>query len=59
MFVLGGGVSKAGAYLIDLIRPHFVMHAFPAAEPTRFGLAMLGNDAGIYGAAKLILDAKL
>lgn len=56
VFVLGGGVSKAGEYLIDLIRPAFIRYAFPAAEATRFGLAMLGNDAGICGAAKLILD---
>lgn len=57
VFVLGGGVSKAGKYLIDLIQPSFVKCAFPATEPTRFGLAVLGNDAGIYGAAKLILDS--
>ncbi len=56
VFVLGGGVSKAGTYLIDLVQPAFVKNAFPAAESTRFGLAVLGNDAGIYGAAKLILD---
>lgn len=56
VFVLGGGVSKAGAYLIDLVQPAFLKNAFPATEPTRFGLAVLGNDAGIYGAAKLILD---
>lgn len=56
VFVLGGGVSKAGKYLIDLVQPVFVKHAFPATEPTRFGLAILGNDAGIYGAAKLILS---
>ena len=59
VFVLGGGVSKAGTYLIDLVQPSFVKHAFPATEPTRFGLAILGNDAGIYGAAKLILDSKM
>lgn len=57
VFVLGGGVSKAGKYLIDLVQPVFVKYAFPATEPTRFGLAILGNDAGIYGAAKLILDS--
>lgn len=59
VFVLGGGVSKAGTYLIDLIQPTFVKYAFPATESTRFGLAVLGNDAGIYGAAKLILDSKV
>lgn len=57
VFVLGGGVSKAGTYIVDLVQPAFVKNAFPATESTRFGLAMLGNDAGIYGAAKLILDA--
>ena len=57
VFVLGGGVSKAGNYIVDLVQKHFVRFAFPATEPTRFGLAVLGNDAGIYGAAKLALDA--
>ena len=56
VFVLGGGVSKAGNYIVDLVQKHFVRFAFPATEPTRFGLAILGNDAGIYGAAKLILN---
>lgn len=55
VFVLGGGVSKAGKYIVDLVQPAFVKYAFPATESTRFGLAMLGNDAGIYGAAKLVL----
>ncbi len=58
IFVLGGGVSKAGQYLIDLLQPAFVRYAFPAAEQTGFRLADLGNDAGIYGAAKLIFDGK-
>lgn len=57
VFVLGGGVSKAGSYILDLIRPAFQKYAFPAAEPTHFALAALGNNAGIYGAARLMLDA--
>ena len=56
VFVLGGGVSKAGSYIVDLVQKQFVRFAFPAAESTRFGLAILGNDAGIYGAAKLVLN---
>lgn len=56
VFVLGGGVSKAGSYIVDLVQKHFIRFAFPAAEPTRFGLAILGNDAGIFGAAKLMID---
>ena len=56
VFVLGGGVSKAGSYIVDLVQKQFIRFAFPSAEPTRFGLAILGNDAGIYGAAKLMID---
>ena len=56
VFVLGGGVSKAGQYLLDLVQPAFARYAFPPAEETAFRLAELGNDAGIYGAAKLVFD---
>ncbi|MDD6160905.1 MAG: ROK family glucokinase [Oscillospiraceae bacterium] len=55
VFVLGGGVSKAGSYIIDLVRKAFVKYAFPPSEITEFALASLGNDAGICGAAKLAL----
>ena len=57
VFVLGGGVSKAGQFILDLVQPAFVTHAFPSAEETGFALASLGNDAGIYGAARLVLGA--
>ena len=56
-FVVGGGVSKAGDALFDYIRPSFERYVFPAAKGAKFVLATLGNDAGIYGAAKLMLDA--
>ena len=55
--VLGGGVSKAGQVLIDGTRPHFLKHVFHAASNVSFHLASLGNDAGAYGAFKLVLDA--
>lgn len=57
-FVIGGGVSKAGEMLFDYIRPAFLKYVFPGAKNAEFTLATLGNDAGIYGAAKLILDAE-
>ena len=57
VFVLGGGVSKAGGYIVDLVRTAFQRYAFPATESTHFALAALGNDAGIYGAARLMLGA--
>lgn len=53
--VVGGGVSKAGAILIDTIQEHYKETAFYASKETRFELATLGNDAGIYGCAALIL----
>lgn len=56
-FVIGGGVSKAGDILFDYIRPPFEKYVFPGAENAKFVLATLGNDAGIYGAAKLVLDS--
>ena len=55
--VLGGGVSKAGKVLLDGVRPHFERFVFHAARDARFELAVLGNDAGAYGAFKLVLDA--
>ncbi len=54
-FVIGGGVSKAGQYLIDEIEYRFNQIAFHGGKNTKIILATLGNDAGIYGAMKMIL----
>ncbi|MBP3677398.1 MAG: ROK family glucokinase [Agathobacter sp.] len=54
--VIGGGVSKAGAILIDTIQEHFKETSFHALKETRFELATLGNDAGIYGCMAMLLD---
>lgn len=54
--VIGGGVSKAGEILMDYIKPYYEKNVFHANRNVKFALATLGNDAGIYGAAKLILD---
>lgn len=56
IFVIGGGVSKAGEVLFDYIRPAFDETVFHGCKDTQFALATLGNDAGIYGAAKMVLD---
>lgn len=55
MIVIGGGVSKAGEILLEYVEKYFHEKAFFANQDTRFVLAQLGNDAGICGAAKLIL----
>lgn len=56
IFVIGGGVSKAGEVLFDYIKPTFEATVFHGCRDTIFALATLGNDAGIYGAAKMVLD---
>ena len=56
-FVIGGGVSKAGEVLFDYICPAYQKYAFHAARGAKFVLAKLDNDAGIYGAAALVLNA--
>ena len=55
IFVIGGGVSKAGEVLFDYIIPPFKRTVFKGCLNAEFALATLGNDAGIYGAAKLVL----
>ena len=55
IFVIGGGVSKAGTVLIDYMKPFFDKYVFAGAGNAEFALATLGNDAGIYGAAKMVL----
>lgn len=56
VFVIGGGVSKAGPIVLDYISKNYVKYVFHASRDTRFALATLGNDAGIFGSAKLVLD---
>jgi len=54
--VLGGGVSKAGQMLLEGAQRYYEKFAFHACRDVRFALASLGNDAGAYGAFKLVLE---
>ena len=54
--VIGGGVSKAGTILTDVIKKYFIETSFLACKDAKFVLAELGNDAGIYGCVQMILD---
>ena len=56
MVVIGGGVSKAGEPLINGISRHMHKYLFHSIQGLKFSPATLGNDAGAYGAFKLILD---
>lgn len=55
-FVIGGGVSKAGDILLDNLKRSYLENAFYATTTTEFKLATLGNDAGIFGGAKLAIE---
>jgi len=55
VIVIGGGVSKAGQPLIDAVAGYYKEHAFISCKGTPIVLAKLDNDAGIYGAAKLVV----
>ncbi len=54
-FVIGGGVSAAGEYLREKIERYYQQLVFHPSKNTNIRLATLGNDAGMYGAAKLVL----
>ena len=54
-FIIGGGVSKAGQFLIDMVQKDYDYFTPISKNKGKLGLATLGNDAGIYGAARLVL----
>lgn len=55
IIVFGGGVSRAGQPLLEGVKRHFARWGYHACQNTKFALATLGNDAGAYGAFKLVL----
>ena len=55
IFVIGGGVSRAGDILIETISRYYKEAAFFASRDIRICPALLGNDGGMYGAARMLL----
>ncbi len=55
MILIGGGLSEAGSILLDKVITYYRTYAFHAYQDTEFALASLGNDAGIYGCAEMII----
>ena len=53
--VIGGGVSKAGPIILEYIEKYYQKYCFKSCRDVKFALATLGNDAGIYGCAKMVL----
>ncbi|MCS4485529.1 ROK family glucokinase [Staphylococcus americanisciuri] len=53
--ILGGGMADAGHILLENVKTAYSQFAFtPSQENTEIVLALLGNEAGIVGAAGLI-----
>lgn len=52
--VIGGGMSGAGDFLLNKIRPAYQKQVFPHCRNKEIVLAALGNDAGVLGAAALV-----
>jgi len=56
IFIIGGGMSRAGDLLTDVLSVYYHKYAFHVSTDTPIVLATLGNDAGIYGCARMVLS---
>lgn len=54
-FVIGGGVSAAGTIILDVVEKYYNEYSMFALKNKKFHLAELGNEAGIYGAVRMVL----
>ena len=55
-FVIGGGLSKNGPVVIDVVKEQYEQNVMFALKNKEFRLAELGNDAGMYGAVRMVLE---
>ena len=56
VFILGGGMSRAGAIIVDAAMKYYRKYAFHVSTGTTAVIATLGNDAGIYGCARMVIQ---
>lgn len=56
VFVIGGGVSRAGEILLQVSQKYYDRFIRISSHYAKLSLAQLGNDAGIYGAARMTLE---
>ena len=60
MIALGGGVSSAGDYMLEALRPLVEKRTtMVPRNTTRLVTALLGNDAGAVGAATMAMRGGL
>lgn len=53
-FLFGGGMSRAGEIMLPYIEKNYEKYVYGPCRKVKFGFASLGNQAGIYGAARLV-----
>lgn len=53
-FLFGGGMSRAGEIMLPFIEKNYEKYVYGPCRKAKFGFAALGNQAGIYGAARLV-----
>lgn len=56
VFIIGGGMSRAGDIIVEPIMKYYRKYAFHVSTGTTASIAQLGNDAGIYGCARMVLE---
>ena len=56
VFIVGGGVAAAGDFLLSRLIKAYRSRVFHASRETEIRLAVLGNDAGMIGAACALLQ---
>jgi glucokinase len=54
IFIIGGGISNAGQFIIDILTKQYYPLVRPFINHTHFEIATLGNEAGMYGACYLV-----
>ncbi|MDT8337381.1 MAG: ROK family protein [Candidatus Izemoplasmatales bacterium] len=54
IFIIGGGISNAGNFIIEQLTKHYYPLVMPFINHTNFEIATLGNEAGMFGACYLI-----
>ena len=57
-FIIGGGISNAGTFLLERIQKHYLNKCLEQATHTKINLAVLKNNAGIYGACAYLIKKK-
>ena len=56
VFIIGGGMSRAGDIIVEPIMKYYRKYAFHVSTGTTASIATLGNDAGIYGCARMVIE---